>query len=266
MIASRLNEDVAEGNYGRATANDYREILQRMFNHAIELHGYVCPDHRYKHPVEGVKRFKESAPIITYLKLADIGPQLDAVAGNPTIHAAVATMIYAGLRRAEVFWLTDDDIDLDRRLIYVRAKVVEGRQWEPKTKKNRPVPISTKLLPILTAYIAGRGEPASPWFFPAPAGGWWDPDNFSSDLAALNADAGLSWSSLDYRHTFGSQLAQNGVSLYKISAMMGNSPEIARRHYAALCPEAMHADVEFADARGPTAIDPGEGPHLRLVV
>ena len=36
-----------------------------------------------------------------------------------------------------------------------------------------------------------------------------------------------------------------GVSLYKIATLMGNSPEICRRHYAALVPEAMGDAVEF---------------------
>ena len=53
------------------------------------------------------------------------------------------------------------------------------------------------------------------------------------------------WSALDFRHTFGSQLAQKGVSLYKISALMGNSPEICRRHYAALVPQSLRSSVEF---------------------
>jgi hypothetical protein len=50
---------------------------------------------------------------------------------------------------------------------------------------------------------------------------------------------------LDYRHPFGSQLAMKGESLYKISKLMGNSPEICRRDYAALLPEAMGDTVEF---------------------
>ena len=37
-----------------------------------------------------------------------------------------------------------------------------------------------------------------------------------------------------------------GESLYKISTLMGNSPEICRRHYAALIPEALGDTVEFA--------------------
>ncbi len=47
-----------------------------------------------------------------------------------------------------------------------------------------------------------------------------------------------------------------GESLYKISELMGNSPEICRRHYAALIPEQMRDTVEF-DRRG-------WSPRLRL--
>jgi len=61
----------------------------------------------------------------------------------------------------------------------------------------------------------------------------------------VNEAAGLKWSCMDFRHTFGSHLAQKGVSLYKISGLMGNSPEIARRHYAALLPAEMREEVEF---------------------
>ena len=83
------------------------------------------------------------------------------------------------------------------------------------------------------------------WFFPSPKGKRWDPDNFSQELRKHNDKAGLTWSCLDFRHTFGSQLAQKGESLYKISELMGNSPEICRKHYAALIPERMKETVEF---------------------
>ena len=71
-------------------------------------------------------------------------------------------------------------------------------------------------------------------------------DNFSQDLRAANQAAGLPWTCLDYRHIFGSQLAMKGESLYKIATLMGNSPEICRRHYAALLPETLSTSVEFS--------------------
>jgi len=36
-----------------------------------------------------------------------------------------------------------------------------------------------------------------------------------------------------------------GESPYKSATLLGNSPEICRRHYAALLPEAMNDTVEF---------------------
>jgi hypothetical protein len=52
----------------------------------------------------------------------------------------------------------------------------------------------------------------------------------------------------DYRHTFGSQLAMKGESLYKIATLMGNSPEICRRHCAALVPESLADAVDFSSS------------------
>ena len=81
--------------------------------------------------------------------------------------------------------------------------------------------------------------------FPSPTGQRWDPDNFSADLREINKVHGLAWGCLDFRHTFGSHLAMKGESLYKISALMGNSPDVCCRHYAALIPEQMRDTVEF---------------------
>jgi hypothetical protein len=44
-------------------------------------------------------------------------------------------------------------------------------------------------------------------------------------------------------------LAQKGESLYKIAELMGNSPEICRKHYAALLPHEMREEVEFGTKR-----------------
>lgn len=195
-----------------------------------------------------VERRREPAHNIRFLNTTQISEQLAVVRDSPTLYALVATLIYAGLRREEALWLTVDDVDLDRRLIYVRAKLINGEHWQPKTKRNRVVPISSALHEILTAYAPQRTEP---WFFPSSRGRRWDPDNFSQELRQINRSHDLTWSCLDFRHTFGSHLAQKGESLYKIAELMGNSPEICRRHYAALMPEKMHDVVEFNSGNAP---------------
>jgi len=238
FLAARLERD----GWSAKTANLMRQTLHKLFAYAIKHHGFRSRDRRYSNPAAGVDRRREPAPQIRFLTLEQIDEELRAVEEHPTIHAMVATYIYAGLRREEAIWLVHDDVDLNRRLIRVRAKTVDGECWQPKTKRDRAMPISRALLGILRRY-----EPPvrSGWFFPSPTGKRWDPDNFSHDLRKINRKTGLNWRCLDFRHTFGSQLAQKGESLYKISSLMGNSPEIWRRHYAALIPEEMTDVVEF---------------------
>ena len=252
------------------TANRYREILVRLFNWAAEQRGVRLPGG--VNPAARVERYRERAPQIQFLTLAQVDEQLDALADAPQLQAMVATLIYAGLRREELLWLTHEDVDWDappRGLLRIRAKTIGGESWEPKTKVNRAVPVSRALRPYLErqrrrpitrgARGGGNAAGASTWLFPAPAGGRWDPDNFSSDLRDANRRAGLAWGCLDFRHTFGSQLAMKGESLYKISKLMGNSPQICQRHYAALLPESLTDSVEFGTARAP-AMAPAPRP------
>jgi hypothetical protein len=44
----------------------------------------------------------------------------------------------------------------------------------------------------------------------------------------------------------GSQLAQNNVSYYQIAKLLGYSPEICIKHYAAIAPEHLTGVAEFA--------------------
>jgi integrase len=242
LIEGFITRRILESGISPKTGNRYREILHVMFNYAIRTRNFVSPDRRHPNPAAAVQRRAEPPRTIRFLSAEEIVHQLLILEGTPTIRAMVAIYIYAGLRREEALWLTHEDVDLERRLIRVVAKRVRDEFWQPKTKRNRVVPASHALLAVLRAYLPPK---ASSWFFPAPHGGRWDPDNFSQDLRAINSEHGLSWSCLDFRHTFGSLLAQKGESLYKIAELMGNSPEICRRHYAALQPEKMHDVVEL---------------------
>ncbi|MCE5327257.1 MAG: tyrosine-type recombinase/integrase [Planctomycetaceae bacterium] len=226
------------------TANRYREVLSRLFSWSMTQAGVKMPND--KNPAQAVERYRQKAPEIRFLTLAQIDEQLDALADQPELHTTVAMYIYAGLRREELLWLQVEDVDLaagTNGMIRIRAKTVHDQAWQPKTRDNRAVPISTALRSWLDKYAP---KPSiGGWYFPSPDGHRWDVDNFSKALHVANARAKLSWTCLDYRHTFGSHLASKGESLYKVSALMGNSPEICRLHYASLIPATLIDSVEF---------------------
>lgn len=258
------------------TVNHYRQILLTMCNWAMAEGGVKFPGG--KNPAN-VKRYKEVKSDIRYLKRVEIDEQLETLTGNLMLQTMVAVYIYAGLRREEALWLMSSDFDWDagnHGVIRIRNKVFNGKTWVPKTKVNRSVPISSTLRPYLDAYR--KNCTIGMWFFVSPDGCRWDPDNFSSDLRDLNNLAGLKWSCLDFRHTFGSHLASKGESLYKVAKLMGNSPQICEKHYAALMPECLYQSVEFDDTVTPTPAPAiptqppaalpvtEEPPRLRLVV
>jgi integrase len=238
FIAARIEQN----GWKPKTVNLMREVLHKLFAYAIKHHSFLSRDRRYPNPVSAVERLREPAPQIRFLTLEDIDEQLRVLTDYPVIYAMVAVYIYAGLRREEVLWLTHEDVDLEQKVIRVLAKTIDKEYWQPKTKRNRVVPISNALFEILSEY---KPPVNSIWYFPSPTGKRWNTDNFSQDLRKINNENNLEWSCLDFRHTFGSQLAQKGESLYKIAELMGNSPEICRRHYAALVPEKMRDTVEF---------------------
>jgi len=246
VVEQFIEERLKSGDWQAAkTANCLRQVLHQFFEYAIKHHGFRSQDPRHPNPVKAVDRLHEDAPSIRFLTVEQIDRQLNAVRKDAVLHAAVAIFIYAGLRRSEACWLTREDVDLEKRIIRVEAKAHGTENWQPKTRRNRAVPISKGLAAILRDY---QPPGTSPWCLPSPTGKRWDPDNLSKRLRCVNDEAGLPWTFLDFRHTFGSHLAQKGLSLYKISALMGNSPEICRRHYAAIVPEAMHEEVEFGES------------------
>lgn len=218
------------------SVNRIRQVLNSLCNHAIRQ-GEIEAN-----PVHAVPRYKEPTPEITFLSLEQIGEQLAALERHSTIKTMVAIHIYAGLRREEALWLTTGDVDMTAGMIRVRAKTINGKTWQPKTGCNRVVPISRTLRAILEQHHTRRGLP---FYFTTDAGEQWTPDNFTATLRRINRKAGMNWGPKEYRHTFASQLALRGLSLYQIAKLMGNSPDVAAKYYAALVPEQMGELVEF---------------------
>lgn len=223
-----------------ATLLRHREILHAFWRWAVRQ-GHVVTN--VVSPIPR-PRLPERDP--RFLSLDQIDELLRAVAGDH-VEGLVATAVFAGLRREELCWLTWDDLELDLEpgILRVRAKTVAGESWQPKTKRDRKVPVNLRLRAALVAHRAKAKRAGVPWMFPSPEGKRWDPDNVSRHLRAVLARSGLPWNLLELRHTFGSQLARKGVSLLKIAKLMGNSPAIASKHYINLVPEEMGSDVEF---------------------
>lgn len=164
--------------------------------------------------------------------------QIDTVLATAELHSRNAHLffaqcLYAGMRKDEAINARWEWYDLDKGLIHV----VEGHGWTPKTG-NRTLPLHSRLREILGQY----GPPADgQGYLVAPEKAWAKNryrfeirKTFDAVTAAVETE-GLTPHVL--RHTFASQLAMAGVSLWKISQFLGHSTLRTTQIYAHLRPE-----------------------------
>lgn len=226
------------------TFNRHREQIHAFFEWLVDL-GKLATN-----PVRRVGRAPISAAKIVALSVPELEALFRITDKDSAIGPVVRVLACTGLRLSEALWLEWSDVDLERRRIYVRAK--RDGSWQPKTRTNRGVPIQERLWPTIeAAYAEHRAREIEStgmqpqWVFPSPFGNRWDAANLRKRFTKLARPAGLRWKLADLRHTFATLLAQKGVSLAQVAALLGNSPEICRRHYAYIAPENLVREVEF---------------------
>src|SRR5690606_24602218 len=93
FIASR----VQERGLAPKTENRYREVLHTFVNWAMNERGVRMPGG--VNPVTKVKKYRENARTIRFLRTSDIEHQLAALADQPQLQTMVAVYIFAGVRR-----------------------------------------------------------------------------------------------------------------------------------------------------------------------
>lgn len=152
----------------------------------------------------------------TYLSESEVMQLVDAIQHN-LIRIVVLTLYYTGLRISECLDLTLDTVDLDKKLIHVVAG---------KGNKDRSVPISDKLLPVLKDYVQHqRPKVDSPYFFATGKTGRLSPVYVNRVLG--ETVQALGWkkkvTAHILRHSFASQLVKKEVNLVKIQKLLGHS-------------------------------------------
>ena len=137
------------------------------------------------------------------------------------IELSVALGFFAGLRKQEIAFACWDWFDFEKKTVTVKNSV----EFSTKSRKNRTLPMHSRLIEVLEKY---REDKTTGYIFGKP----WD---YRKRFEYLCRVTGLEWVTPHImRHTFGSLLAQQGVSLYKISKWMGHSHSRVTEIYAHL--------------------------------
>ncbi len=195
-----------------------------------------------ENPCKGIELPEAEKRLPVYLSIEQINAALTAAeAHSADQHMVFALGILAGLRKGEIVAARWEWADPVHGILTVQS----GHGFTPKSGRDRAIPISERLRGILERYRPADGagymvhsdkEPKeSPTAYRCDF-----TEAFASVVEAAHLPKTITPHKL--RHTFGAQLAQGGVSLYKIGQWLGHADPKTTLIYAHLQP--VDRDIE----------------------
>ena len=131
-----------------------------------------------------------------------------------------------------------DDVDLSRMVV----TVIQG-----KGKKDRIVPISTRLALVLREYLKDRErlqKRSENFFVTAQKDRPMGTQCIDNLVEKLRNKTGIKFTPHSLRHTFATLMLEGGCDLYTLSRMMGHSKITTTTVYLACTPKMMMSSIE----------------------
>ena len=167
-------------------------------------------------------------------------PYISAVQYVDFLKPMTLLALHTGMRRGEIFSLTWEDLDLERRILTVGG-------MSAKSGKTRHIPLNTTCWNVLNQW-ADQMQPFTKidYVFPSKTGG--KLNNIRKAWKSVMTDARIEnfrWH--DLRHHFASSLVQRGVDLNTVRDLLGHADLKMTLRYAHLSPDQKAAAVELLE-------------------
>lgn len=212
-VCEQLRDDLHARGYQSGTVNQTLKLLSTVFRWA-QRQGFVTTHN----PLESVERLPDLC-MAAYYSCDEVQRML----ARDNCPAMVATAIYTGLRKGELFGLTWSCLHLDEGVLEVRRSY----RTTPKSGRPRVIPLHRELVPRLRAWRADCPPNSEDLVFPVLNGcglamGRSDDD---AGLAPFLRTAQVSigkrpWHA--FRHSFATLLCEAGCHRDAIVELLGH--------------------------------------------
>jgi integrase len=229
-------------------ARSARLVLSSMFTKALQWG--VLPNNFYS-PTRGIKtkspRMRER--FLTRAERARVGELLETGLAQSacecrqlhwSIVGAIRLLSLTGMRSGEVFDLTWDMVDLERRVF---------RLPDSKTGQ-KAVPFSSAVAELLVKEFMPRRDPEKPWVLVSKQGTAVKKWNVGRAWLRIREAAQLGDMRIhDLRHSFASDALMSGVPLAVVGKVLGHKRPQTTARYAHISDEVVFDALERATAR-----------------
>ena len=196
-----------------------------------------------ENPAKGLKPLQVPVSAPRFFTETQAQTILSAIDFEP-MKEIVIFAVNTGARLGEVLNVRWMDIDSYRKTV----RIAQTETFSTKTKRERTIPLNDSVYDLL-AGMERRGEYVFCRLNGRQRDKHWVSRKFKSILVSIGLGKGYSFHSL--RHTFASWLVQKGVSIYKVSKLLGHSNVKTTEIYAYLAPETFHPEVNLLDYENP---------------
>lgn len=179
---------------------------------------------------------RQPDPLPRCLKRDEV-ERLFGVIDDPRDRAICTLMLRCGLRVQEVAALEMDDVDLARQQLVIR---------DSKNGRDRVVYLALDALQILKVYLTQRGTAECSKVFLVPRGRGQGQGisvrGIQKRLEHYAAQADVAVTCHSLRHTFASQLLENGADIVTVQALLGHAQVSTTQRYARVSNPKVRAD------------------------
>lgn len=228
----------------RASVNRALTTLKLILNRVVRSGEFPG----LESPLAGVARFRERGAMRVVAREEEARYFESAQSKN--LQDVARLMLETGMRPSEITGLRASDVDLNHRHVHVAraerglAPAVEGKTGNAA----RAIPLSRAAAAVLARRLA-LAHSRDAFLFPSPgASGHLVTLKKSHSRCIERARIQPSFRLYDFRHTFATRLAQSGVPLPVISALLGHSSIAMTMRYVHPQEEAMRAAIGKLDS------------------
>jgi integrase len=202
----------------RFMEHEVRDITIRHDLHALSVFFQYAVKQRWarENPINNVKIPSDKDAVrIHVITPEEEREYFKRAVRNRNLHDLARLIYNQGMRPEEVLSLRKEDIDLERGQLHVR--------WGKTTAARRTLDLTSESRSILAA----RLQNSSVWIFPSDrrSGEHIVRMNSAHDAACAGSKTrkALQFVLYDFRHTFATRMAQAGVDLATLAAILGHS-------------------------------------------
>lgn len=238
----------------RLNEHGVRDVTVRHDLHALSTFFRYAIKQRWTrdNPIRGVEIPSDAEAVRIHVLSAEDEKQYFALAAkHADLYDLGRLMINQGMRPEEVLALSKFDVNLERSQVQIRSgKSAAARRTLDLTPESRE---------ILARRIVGK----STWIFPAPRkpGHHISRLNNAHDYVCIKG--GLSFCLYDLRHTFATRMAEAGVDLATLAAILGHgSIRIVQRYVHPTAEHKRAAMVKYAETMKATQQQAGNSGRI----